>query len=178
MVITGAPNLSNETGVRGEVRSVREAERRVRNENEEEDMADLREEKEPELQGQNRRWGCMWALQSGDWLIQSWAKRCSDSNPWTRHHFSPHHLLQSTWDVVFLDWACVWIAVRGRLRVYSFPLPFNGVCSAWKWKVSPRANPVCQRGLHNIDVFQIPAHIDTQTQTERWLSNYNKPIRC
>lgn len=59
MVITGAPNLSNETGVRGEVRSVREAERRVRNENEEEDMADLREEKEPELQGQNRRWGCM-----------------------------------------------------------------------------------------------------------------------
>lgn len=55
MVITGAPNLSNEAGVRGEVRSVSEAERRVRNEDEEGDTADLREDKEPELQGENRR---------------------------------------------------------------------------------------------------------------------------
>lgn len=57
VVITGAPNLSNEAGVRGEVRSVSEGrERRVGNEDGGV-RGDLREDKVSELRGRERKTG-------------------------------------------------------------------------------------------------------------------------
>lgn len=65
VVITGAPNLSNEAGVRGEVRSVSEGrERRVGNEDGGV-LGDLREDKVSELRGENGRQGCVLALERG-----------------------------------------------------------------------------------------------------------------
>lgn len=63
MVITGAPNLSNEAGVRGEVRSVskEEGEQRVENEDRESRVNYVR----TKCWSCRQRMGCMFILECG-----------------------------------------------------------------------------------------------------------------